>query len=41
MKNGKKSEIFDEKGRFSWISPTCRGFWAKMVEDRVWEGEVF
>ena len=35
MKNGEKSEIFDEKGGLSWIYLTGRGFWSKIVGDRV------
>ena len=41
MKNGEKSEIFDEKWRFPRIYPTCRGFWSKMVGVRVGWGEGF
>ena len=35
MKNGEKSEIFDEKWGFCRISLTGRGFWSKIVGDRV------
>ena len=40
MKNGEKSEVFDEKWGFHWIYLTCRGFWSKIVGGRVGEERV-